>query len=175
MKVVSCAWTQLQRQKLIQSCATAEWELLVRESNGLSCFLFYYLNHCELAVLLAIFLSPSSPSVHSRWVLIQVPHNLLELWGDSERNCNVSWRQSVKGWKHSQFMKDLCMCLFLCISLPGWYIFLRFNLDDDHRTPSISAAAETYLLLKLLWWQSLSITCFRVLLCCWLQPFKSLL
>lgn len=90
-------------------------ELLVRESNGLSCFLFYYLNHCELAVLLVIFLSPSSSSVHSRWVPIQVPHNLLELWGNSERNCNVNWRQSVKGWKHSQFMKDLCVCLFVCI------------------------------------------------------------
>lgn len=91
--VLMCMWTVhsedvyvwLQRQNLVQRCAKAEWQQLARESNGLSCFLFYYLNHCGLAMLLAIFPSPPSPSVHSRWVLIQEAHNLLELWGNSER------------------------------------------------------------------------------------------
>lgn len=98
--VLVCMWTIHSEggELCTYNCKGTIWFSLVLqlsescrwETNGLRCFLFYYLNHCELAVLLAIFLSPSSRSVHSRWVLIQVLHNLLELWGNSERNCSVN-------------------------------------------------------------------------------------
>lgn len=124
VKVVSCVCTTAKAEINLALCYS--WVRAVGERVKWPQLLSILLpKPLWLAVLLAIFLSPSSPSVHSRWVLLQVPHNVLELWGNSERNCSVNWQQSVKGWKHSQFMKDLCVCLFVCIS-PDWLVFF-FN------------------------------------------------
>lgn len=130
------------------------------------------------AMLLAVFLSPPSPSIHSRWVLIQALHKWLELWGNSERNCNVNSRYSIKSWKHSQLMKDLCACLCVYLySLTGWYLIVVFlnsiwRMNTKHLL--FLLLQRQYLQLKPLWWQSLCSIRFRVLLFCCLQPFKSL-
>lgn len=166
----------LRRQNLVQSCANAEWQQLV---NGLSCFLLYYLNHCELAMLLAIFPSPPSPSVHSRWVLMQALHNLLELWGNSERETAMLIQDTASEAGNIPNWWKIYVCACLCVyvySLTGWYLIFFFNSIWTMNTKHLLflLLQRQYLQLKLLWWQSLSSICFRILLCFWLRPFKSL-
>lgn len=163
------------RQNFIQTRGKSQWQQLVTYSNGPRCFVLlrkplwacYTLRHLFLASF-----SFCSFQVDAYTCTAQSVRAL----GVTKRNCSVNSRHNVECWKWSQLMKDLCVRVFVCLNIACLVDICFFNSIWMMNTKHLLflLLQRQYLQLKLLRWQCLSSLCSRVLLNCWLWPFKSL-